>query len=57
MVNFWADIKLDEYINLKGRVESRIKMVDITSSGDSNLIDPEDEQELFYREQQLKTIK
>ena len=58
MVNFWADIELDEYIKLKERVEKKTKMVCLASSGDNNLIDDsEDDQELFYREQQLKTIK
>ena len=42
LVNFWPDVDLDEYINLKGRVETRMKLTVMTSTGDDNLISPEE---------------
>lgn len=41
LVNFWPDISLDEYINLKSRVETRMKIVDMTATGDDNILDEE----------------
>ena len=32
LVNFWPDVTLDEYINLKAKVETRMKIVDMTAS-------------------------
>ena len=41
LVNYWPDISLDEYINLKERVESRMMIADVTATGDDNvLIEP-----------------
>ncbi len=34
LVNYWPDMELDDYIKLKGRVESRMKATVITSTGD-----------------------
>ena len=56
LVNFWPDMDLDEYINLKGRVETRMKISIMTSTGDDNLIDPEEKGDLEYRRQQLKKL-
>ena len=56
LVNFWPDIELDEYINLKGRVESRMKAVVMTSTGDDNPIAPEEPGDLDYRRDQLKRL-
>lgn len=56
LVNFWLDMDLDEYINLKGRVETRMKISVMTSTGDDNLIDPEEKGDLEYRRQQLKKL-
>ena len=56
LVNFWPDMDLDEYINLKGRVETRMKISVMTSTGDDNLIDPEEKGDLEYRRQQLKKL-
>ena len=42
LVNFWPDMDLDEYINLKGRVETRMKISVMTSTGDDDLINPEE---------------
>ncbi|MBE2896636.1 DEAD/DEAH box helicase family protein [Pasteurellaceae bacterium HPA106] len=57
LVNFWPDLDLDEYINLKGRVETRMKISVMTSTGDDNLINPEEKGDLEYRKQQLKRLQ
>lgn len=56
LVNFWPDMDLDEYINLKGRVETRMKISVMTSTGDDDLINPEEKGDLEYRKQQLKRL-
>lgn len=57
LVNFWPDIALDDYINLKGRVESRMKLTVMTSTGDDDLINAEEKGDLEYRKQQLKRLQ
>ena len=57
LVNFWPDMDLDEYINLKGRVETRMKLSIMTSTGDDDLINPEEKGDLEYRKQQLKRLQ
>lgn len=57
LVNFWPDITLDEYINLKSRVETRMKISVMTSTGDDDLINPEEKGDLEYRKQQLKRLQ
>lgn len=57
LVNFWPDVDLDEYINLKGRVEGRMKAVNLSSTGDDNVLTPEEEVELEYRKKQLKKLQ
>ena len=56
LVNFWPDMDLDEYINLKDRVETRMKISVMTSTGDDNPIDMEEKGDLEYRRQQLKRL-
>jgi len=57
MVNFWPDISLDEYINLKARVETRMKIVDMTATGDDNMLSPEEKTDLEYRKAQLERLQ
>lgn len=57
LVNFWPDLTLDEYINLKSRVETRMKLTVMTSTGDDDLINPEEKGDLEYRKAQLKRLK
>ena len=57
LVNFWPDMTLDEYINLKSRVETRMKISVMTSTGDDDLINPEEKGDLEYRKQQLKRLQ
>ena len=56
LVNFWPDMDLDEYINLKGRVETRMKITVLTSTGDDNPISPEEQGDLEYRRTQLRRL-
>jgi hypothetical protein len=56
LVNFWPNVTLDEYINLKGRVETRMKIVDMTATGDDNLISDE-KTNLEYRKAQLERLQ
>lgn len=57
LVNFWPDISLDEYINLKSKVETRMKIVDMTATGDDNLLSEDEKTDLEYRKQQLKRLQ
>ena len=57
LVNFWPDITLDEYIDLKGRVETRMKIVDMTATGDDNVLTVEQKLDLDYRKKQLKKLQ
>lgn len=57
LVNFWPDMDLDEYINLKSRVETRMKISVMTSTGDDDLINPEEKGDLEYRKAQLKRLQ
>ena len=57
LVNFWPDMTLDEYIDLKGRVEARMKISVMTSTGDDNLLSPEEKGDLEYRREQLMRLQ
>ncbi|MBQ7281112.1 MAG: DEAD/DEAH box helicase family protein [Bacteroidales bacterium] len=57
LVNYWPDMTLDEYINLKGRVESRMKVTVMTATGDDNPLSPEEKDDLEYRRKQLERLK
>lgn len=57
LVNYWPDMTLDEYINLKGRVESRMKVTVMTATGDDNILSPEEKDDLEYRRMQLKRLQ
>ena len=56
LINFWPNCSLDEYINLNSRVESRMALVDATATGDDNLIESE-QADLDYRKDQLQKLK
>lgn len=56
LVNYWPDISLDEYINLKERVESRMTIVDVTATGDDNVLSAK-ANDLSYRKEQLKRLQ
>ena len=57
LVNFWPNIGLDKYLELKGRVETRMKASVMTSTGDDNPIDPEEQGDLEYRKAQLERLQ
>ncbi|MDM8558041.1 helicase-related protein [Candidatus Parabeggiatoa sp. HSG14] len=58
LVNFWPTEDLEDYINLKDRVEARMALVDIAATSKDNLLTPEEAQEeLSFRDQQLKRLK
>ncbi|QTA87470.1 helicase-related protein [Desulfonema magnum] len=62
LVNFWPTDDLNNYINLKDRVEARMALVDITATGEDNLLDAEQikdliEDDLSFRSRQLKRLK
>ena len=57
LVNFWPDLSLDEYINLKAKVETRMKIVDMTATGDDNILNDDEKTDLEYRKAQLKRLQ
>ncbi len=57
LVNFWPNIGLDKYLELKGRVETRMKVSVMTATGDDNPIDPEEQGDLDYRKVQLERLQ
>lgn len=57
LVNFWPDMDLDDYIDLKGRVEARMKVSVLTSTGDDNPLSVEEQGDLKYRRDQLERLK
>jgi hypothetical protein len=56
LVNFWPDLDLDDYIKLKSRVETRMKITVMTATGDDNPIE-DDKGDLEYRKEQLKKLR
>ncbi|MCM1004149.1 MAG: DEAD/DEAH box helicase family protein [Candidatus Gastranaerophilales bacterium] len=59
LVNFWPDLNLDEYINLKSRVETRMKVTVMTSTGTGadNVLDVNEKEDLEYRKRQLEKLQ
>ncbi len=57
LVNYWPNVTLDTYIGLKGRVEARMKVSVMTSTGDDNPLSPEEQGDLEYRREQLKRLR
>lgn len=56
LVNYWPDITLDEYINLKERVENRMMIADVTATGDDNVLTAKSS-EVAYRKEQLRRLQ
>ena len=56
LVNFWPNMELDEYINLENRVKSRMVMLDVSATGDDDLLSTESKN-LEYRKKQLKQLQ
>ena len=57
LVNFWPNVTLDEYIDLKAKVETRMKIVNMTATGDDNIISEDEKTDLEYRKAQLKKLQ
>ena len=59
LVNFWPNMELDEYINLEARVTGRMVLVDVSATGDENIIDAGKRKitDLEYRAIQLKQLQ
>ena len=62
LVNFWPTKDLDNYINLKERVEARMALVDVTATGEDNILNSSQieeliEEDLKFRNRQLKKLK
>ena len=56
LVNYWPDISLDEYINLKERVENRMMIADVTATGDDNILSAK-ANDISYRKEQLRRLQ
>lgn len=59
MVNFWPTEELNKYLRLKGRVEARMKLVDLSATGDDDLLDKcaEADGDARWRDEQLQRLK
>ena len=56
LINFWPQISLDDYINLRGRVEGRMIMADMTATGEDNVLTNKSS-DLDFRKNQLERLK
>ncbi len=60
LVNFWPNMELDEYINLENRVKGRMIVLDISATGEENIIEFDETKEmndLEYRKKQFVKLK
>ena len=58
LVNFWPNMELDEYINLESRVSGRMVMLDMSATGEENIIvEKTTMNDLEYRKKQLKQLQ
>jgi SNF2 family DNA or RNA helicase len=58
LVNFWPNMELDEYINLEARVSGRMVLLDISATGEENVIEDNGEMnDLDYRRKQLQQMQ
>lgn len=56
LINFWPQLSLDDYINLKDRVEGRMMMVDMAATGEDNVLTNESS-DLAFRKAQLEKLQ
>ena len=56
LINYWPDITLDEYINLRERVENRMMIADVTATGDDNVLTSKGSN-IAYRKDQLRRLQ
>jgi ERCC4-related helicase len=60
LVNFWPNMELNEYINLESRVKGKMVLLDISATGEENLIEMNENDEmtdLEYRRKQLEQLQ
>lgn len=60
LVNFWPNMELNEYINLESRVKGKMVLLDISATGEENLIEMNGNDEmtdLEYRRRQLEQLQ
>ncbi len=60
LVNFWPNIELEEYINLEQRVSGRMVLLDISATGEENIIEQQSGNQmndLEYRRKQLLKLQ
>lgn len=60
LVNFWPNMELDEYINLEARVSGRMVLLDISATGEENVIEYDKDKQmndLDYRRKQMKQLQ
>lgn len=60
LVNFWPNMELEEYINLEQRVSGRMVLLDISATGEENLIEQDSGNQmndLEYRRKQLMKLQ
>lgn len=62
LVNFWPNMELDEYINLEARVSGRMVLLDISATGEENIIEQDPKinkgmNDLEYRRKQLEQLQ
>jgi len=60
LVNFWPNIELEEYINLEQRVSGRMVLLDISATGEENIIEHQSGNQmndLEYRRKQLLKLQ
>lgn len=60
LVNFWPVQDLDEYINLQQRVQGRMVLLDVSATGEENVIEQNagrEMKDLEYRRKQLKSLQ
>mgnify|MGYP000924094235 FL=1 len=60
LVNFWPTEDLDAYIDLAARVKGRMVLLDVSATGEENIIDEQKSKEmndLAYRKKQLQKLQ
>jgi hypothetical protein len=60
LVNFWPNIELDEYLDLESRVSGRMVLLDVSATGEENVIEFQagnQMNDLEYRRAQLQKLQ
>ena len=60
LTNFWPNMELDEYIKLEARVSGRMVLLDISATGEENVIEYDEKKQmndLEYRRKQMQQLQ